>query len=307
MVSRDGKGSSPSPKTVLAEEESAASNAQLRPHATDKLGASAVHVSRPSAYVTSATYASAGLANMISATTTNPFDVVKLRQQLLLEKERANFLSVARGMLRTEGVKGLWAGVTAACLREGKIASPKYCDYFLSHRLTDPFVPTRQSATYGTIRMGGYEPFKRLYTSTFHLPESSFALKLLAGVSSGTIGCLLSSPTDLMKVRMQAVRDPAMEYAPPYRSTLRGFVQVYKEEGGVKGLWRGVGPNVARAGILTASQVGTYDQTKWWLKGHLAWGEGGRLHLVASMVAVSSARRAVTYSCDTDAILLLIA
>ncbi|PWN29109.1 mitochondrial carrier, partial [Jaminaea rosea] len=210
------------------------------------------------AYVTSATYASAGLANMISATSTNPFDVVKLRQQLLLEKERANFLSVARGMLGTEGVKGLWAGVTAACLRE---------------------------ATYGTIRMGGYEPFKRLYTSTLHLPESSFALKLLAGVSSGTIGCLLSSPTDLMKVRMQAVRDPAMGHAPPYRSTLRGFVQVYREEGGIKGLWRGVGPNVARAGILTASQVGTYDQTKWWLKGHLGWGEGGRLHVAASMVA----------------------
>ena len=51
------------------------------------------------------------------------------------------------------------------------------------------------------------------------------------------------------------------------------------------GLWRGVGPTVQRAAIITASQIPSYDHTKHTLLNHQYMHEGFRLHFVASMVA----------------------
>jgi len=79
------------------------------------------------------TYASAGLGNAISAICSNPQDAIKVRQQLLLDKERANFLTIGKDMIQKEGLKSLWNGVGASCLRE---------------------------LTYSTIRIGSYESFK---------------------------------------------------------------------------------------------------------------------------------------------------
>lgn len=234
--------SPPTPRTALAEEETLArSSSSLRP-------------AHSALYTTSMTYASAGLANVISACFTNPADVIKVRQQLLKDRARASFLSVATGMIRSEGVVSLWSGVTAACLREG---------------------------TYSTIRMGGYEPLKRIYDSRLGLSESSFANKLLAGITSGAIGAACSSPTDLMKIRMQAARPDGR---PPYKTSFHGFVQVYKE-GGLRALWRGVYPNTIRAAVLTSSQIATYDQVKGWFKKSVGLQEGLGLHFAASMVA----------------------
>lgn len=92
--------------------------------------------------VVAKTFASAGLGNAVSAAITNPFDVIKVRQQLLLQRShdasgsstvKPNFWSLGKEMARTEGVRSLWSGVTASCLRE---------------------------LSYSTLRMGGYEPLK---------------------------------------------------------------------------------------------------------------------------------------------------
>lgn len=81
------------------------------------------------------TYASAGLGNAISAICSNPQDLIKVRQQLLLGKDggKSDFLSIGKEMIRKEGVRSLWNGVTASCIRE---------------------------LTYSTIRIGSYESFK---------------------------------------------------------------------------------------------------------------------------------------------------
>ena len=61
-------------------------------------------------------------------------------------------------------------------------------------------------------------------------------------------------------------------------------MQIARQEG-ITGLWRGVGPTVQRAAVVTATQIPSYDHTKHTLlnKGYLH--EGLRLHLVSSMVA----------------------
>jgi hypothetical protein len=44
-------------------------------------------------------------------------------------------------------------------------------------------------------------------------------------------------------------------------STIGEVRKVIAQEG-LKALWKGVGPAMARAGCLTASQLATYDETK---------------------------------------------
>lgn len=237
--------------TVLQEEETAAASIRLQQTS-----------SRPQRPLF-LTFTSAGLANSLSAMCTNGFDIIKVRQQLEMDRARRGFLSVAVGMVRTEGVLSLWNGVTASCLRE---------------------------ATYSTIRMGGYESFKEAYSSL--LPASGFANKLLSGVSSGALGAAISTPTDLVKVRFQAARPPSGQ--PPYPNTFVAFARIFAEGkqqhdgkvvGGIKSLWRGTFPNVFRAAILTSTQIGSYDEVKGFFKTTLGLQEGIKLHFASSMVA----------------------
>ncbi|PWZ02781.1 mitochondrial carrier [Testicularia cyperi] len=243
------------PKSSLSQEQAVAAAEHPQHNANASLP-----TDHSSQYVLAATFASAGLGNAISACCTNPTDIIKVRQQLLVDKTRANFVGIATQMIKTEGISSLWNGVTASCCRE---------------------------LTYSTVRFGMYESFKDFYSSTLGVSDSSFALKALSGVSSGAIGSAFACPTDLVKVRMQAVRPTGR---PPYRNTFVAFAHVYREGvggivGGIKSLYRGVGPTIIRAAVLTSSQIASYDQVKVTLKQNNVLSEGFALHLSASMVA----------------------
>lgn len=45
------------------------------------------------------------------------------------------------------------------------------------------------------------------------------------------------------------------------KGPIKEMSRIVSEEG-LKGLWKGVGPAMARAGALTASQLATYDESK---------------------------------------------
>jgi hypothetical protein len=79
------------------------------------------------------TYLAALLGACTSAVVTNPFDIIKVRQQLSASREIPRLASVVAGMYRGEGVRSFGNGVTASVVRE---------------------------ASYGTIRMGGYDVVK---------------------------------------------------------------------------------------------------------------------------------------------------
>lgn len=179
----------------LLDEENAAAQAQVhRPTPPTPLGPAHSGV-----YTLACTFVSAGFGNAISAAVTNPTDIVcvlassapffwlllfpsfaidalsvpaclctcrKVRQQLLLDRTRASFLSIGAEMARTEGVRSLFNGVTASCLRE---------------------------LSYSTIRMGSYESFKVspvfsaiyfLHWSCIKAPIGSVASDLEGGVTA---------------------------------------------------------------------------------------------------------------------------
>jgi hypothetical protein len=66
----------------------------------------------------------------------------------------------------------------------------------------------------------------------------------------------------------------------PSRTSTIGVLKKIVAEEGVKALWKGVGPAMARAGCLTASQMATYDEAKQALLKWTPLEEGPQLHLM---------------------------
>lgn len=142
---------------------------------------------------------------------------------------------------REEGVLALWTGLGAAMWR---------------------------ALTYSGVRLGCYEPIRDLYSQLLErradaadttavspaVPASALHVKLLAGMTSGALGALVGTPFEVTKVRFQSGK-----YA--YSGTFDALRSTAREEG-VRALWNGWQATVARAAMLTATQVGLYDAVK---------------------------------------------
>ena len=186
---------------------------------------------------------------------THPIDTIKVRLQLqgeLRAQSQVKYQGLMRGIttiVSEEGVMGLYKGITASLLREG---------------------------SYSTLRMGLYEPFKRLLQNPSDKEEFLWK-KVIAGGLSGACGSALANPTDLIKVRLQA--DASQSH-----NVWSVFLQILRTEGW-KGLYRGIGPTTQRAMILTASQLPSYDHSKRLLVQSGHFHEGILSHCICSMVA----------------------
>jgi len=206
-----------------------------------------------------------GLSGCAAACVTNPVDVVKTRLQLQGELAAKNyateryhgFFDGTLKLAKEEGFAGLNRGIGASLLRE---------------------------AIYSTIRLGLYDVFK-VVLGEKDRTTTPFWKKLLAGAGSGAIGAAISTPTDLVKVRMQAQGIPGNPSPFVYSNAFSGLYSIFHKEG-LRGLYKGVWPNTERAAILTASQLASYDHIKQMiLKSKLISHDGLALHFTASIGA----------------------
>ena len=161
-------------------------------------------------------------------------------------------LDAAQQLVRAEGASGLYRGLSASVLRE---------------------------LSYSGIRLGLYEPCKRLLGAT-DPAQTSLSLKVLSGAMTGCLGSALANPLDLIKVRMQSATGAA-----PYSSVAAAITTIARDGEGIRALWRGTGPTCARATLLTASQVPSYDHVKHTLLDNGYVHEGYLCHFFCSMVA----------------------
>jgi solute carrier family 25 protein 14/30 len=212
----------------------------------------------------------AGAASCVAAASTHPIDTLKTRLQLLsvLVSSQHPFQALHNTTLHPSslsnalrslhstligpgGFRGLYRGVSPSLLRE---------------------------ATYSSVRLGAYDGFKEGVRNTFtyfNIPHFAFGEKLIAGLCSGVVGASLTTPTDVLKIRMQA-RMKGGNVA--MGELLR---QIYREEG-MRGLYRGCVANTQRAAILTAAQLSTYDESKRLLIDRLGLMQDGVLAYVAA-------------------------
>ena len=236
-----------------------------------------------------------GLSCAVASTILNPMDVVKVRLQTQhavattpvhiansynhirashpgqshtkSTKMYLNFRHALSRIIAEEGLVGLWTpGLAASVVRE---------------------------LTYSSLRLGLYPLIKALI-ATPDQADIGFARKFAISLTTGAVGSCLCNPTDVVKIRLQAEAGRVANgvyvsglYAgqePHYSSTLDCFRKVLRHEGW-SGLYRGWQATTARAALLTAGQLSSYDHTKFLLKKHKMVEEGTKLHIIGSLVA----------------------
>ena len=106
------------------------------------------------------------------------------------------------------------------------------------------------------------------------------------GCGSGAIAQFIASPTDLVKVMMQAEGKRKMEGQPPrIRNVHDAFIQIYKD-GGMKGLWRGSVVNVQRAALVSLGDLATYDFVKHYIMNNFGFVDNYKTHTLSRLVFV---------------------
>ncbi|DBA79181.1 hypothetical protein WJX77_010083 [Trebouxia sp. C0004] len=197
-------------------------------------------------------FATSGLSVSIANVATMPMDVTKVRMQLQAIRmadgtKPPGLLQTGVNIVKNEGFLALYSGLGPAIGR---------------------------GLFYGGVRLGCYTPLKEAMgvTSDNH----SLVRKIAAGSISGGFAAVITNPLDLIKTRMQSKNNP--------HKTMFASTKSVLAEGGIKGLWRGSGPSMARASVLTASQCATYDEIKQAIIKLTGVGDHFGTHIASSMV-----------------------
>jgi hypothetical protein len=219
-----------------------------------------------------------GIGDMTACCFSHPIDTLKVRMQLRGELSRTlKRISTVRQIdqiVRRNGWKSFYDGLSASLLRQ---------------------------STFSTLRHGGYAticafaflPINPEDAGDPHPshPADSCTLvqKLMAGVSAGCLAACLTNPTDIVLIRMQSDGHWPRQSRRNYKHCFDGMYQVARKEGW-RTFWRGCGPNMIRATLITSTQLPTYYWAKLALAEALNWDrESTTLHVCASLISASAA------------------
>jgi len=146
-----------------------------------------------------------------------PLDLVKTRMQVCVvsDRSRPSSASVLMNVVKHEGFRTLYNGISAALLRQ---------------------------ATYTTTRLGVYTNLFEKFSNPDGSPPSFFK-KVSLGMSAGACGAFVGTPTEISLIRMTADGNlPATERR-NYKNAFDAIFRIAKFEG-VLTLWRGAMPTM---------------------------------------------------------------
>ncbi|KAJ6654924.1 hypothetical protein lerEdw1_006395 [Lerista edwardsae] len=181
-----------------------------------------------------------GLAGMAATVFVQPLDLVKNRMQLSGEgaktREYKTSLHAVGSILRAEGVRGIYTGLSAGLLRQ---------------------------ATYTTTRLGIYTILFEKLTAADGTPPA-FLTKAAIGMTAGAVGAFVGTPAEVALIRMTADGRLPPEQRRGYANVFNALLRITREEG-LTTLWRGCVPTMARAVVVNAAQLASYSQSKQFL------------------------------------------
>jgi len=152
------------------------------------------------------------------------------RGALSQRRWQASTVGTMLHLARTEGLRSLWSGLSPALV----MAVPSTALYFTAYEELRGVL---------TGVMGDH-------TATGNVPVAA----LLAGASARTAAATVISPLELMRTKMQSRASP--------HGIVSGIVADMAENGGARGLWRGLGPTLWRDVPFSAMYWGGYEMAK---------------------------------------------
>ncbi|KAL3862102.1 hypothetical protein ACJMK2_008095 [Sinanodonta woodiana] len=200
-----------------------------------------------------------GSAGMTATLFVQPLDLVKNRMQLSGEggraKEHKTSLHAIKSILKNEGFKGMYTGLSAGLLRQ---------------------------ASYTTVRLGIYTSLFEKFSKGGKPPN--FFMKAGIGITAGGIGAFVGTPAEVALIRMTADGRLPLAERRGYKNVFDALIRITREEG-VLTLWRGCLPTVARAMVVNAAQLASYSQAKQFLLSTGYFKDNLFLHFCASMIS----------------------
>eukprot|EP00923_Selenidium_pygospionis_P049225 GHVN01084746.1.p1 GENE.GHVN01084746.1~~GHVN01084746.1.p1 ORF type:complete len:320 (+),score=40.88 GHVN01084746.1:308-1267(+) len=185
---------------------------------------------------------------------TLPFDTVKVRMQLANKSSISplstvasqvgaplskpmGFASTLSSLVRKEGYKAPWKGISAGLHRQ---------------------------IVFSSLRFALYAHIRDFYCQTAEEKEKPpMRKKIMAAMTTGMIAMSVANPTDVAKVRLQGRNfNASSESGVMYPKGQFGIYKYIVKNEGVHRLWAGVGINVMRNGVVTSAEIATYDQMK---------------------------------------------
>lgn len=217
-----------------------------------------------------------GAASCVAAIVVHPFDLTKVRLQNTKGSAKLGMFSTMVKIAQNEGFTKLYAGLSASILRQ---------------------------ATYSTVRFGVYEKLKDLVSKNkskfkkrseidydsirlITCIEANLGELLVCSSIAGALGGACGNPGDVINVRMQNDGQLPPHQRRNYKHAIDGIIRISREEG-FSALFRGLGPNINRAILMTSSQCVSYDMFKYLLLNHTPMQDGLSLHFSSSVLAVS--------------------
>lgn len=211
----------------------------------------------------------AGSAACIADAITFPLDVAKVRLQIQGEGTTGG----SRSSLKYRGVLGT---VLTIARQEGPT------------RLYGGLGPGLQRQfCFATVRIGFYDTVKESYSMAIlghnkgGNSASVLGVRILAAVTTGALAVGMAQPTDVVKVRMQAQSGTAPRR---YRNSFQAYRTIGREEG-MRGLYKGMLPNIARNSIVNAAELVCYDSVKEAILSRGLLGDNISCHFVAAFGA----------------------
>lgn len=201
-----------------------------------------------------------GVASATAEAITVPLDVLKVRMQLQGEsgarRQYRSTVDAALQIFYKEGPLAFTSGLKPAVIRQ---------------------------LTYGSLRFGLYVPCKNFFGMPQCSTEAAPLPRALAGATAGGSAAFICTPTDLIKVRMQAAGLRA-QAPPPYRGIIHAVKSIIQQEGPLA-LYKGATPTMARAAVVAAFEIASYDEIKCFFLRRRWMRDDIPLHLFTAMLS----------------------
>lgn len=197
----------------------------------------------------SVTALASSTAGMLARFPLHPLDTCKAKIQTQTTAE--GFLSVFAKTFRTEGVRGLFRGLSISMIG----AIPAGCIYFTSYELSK--------------KVFGHE----------NAPATHFA----SGFVAESHSCVFWVPIDVIKERLQ-VQSTFAQRGYNYKGPLDAIFSIARDEGLFRGIYRGYGATLMSFGPFSAFYLMFYEQAKLFWKFQLQVSEDKEMPLWAFAV-----------------------
>ncbi|KPJ08204.1 Mitochondrial uncoupling protein 4 [Papilio machaon] len=256
-------------------------------------------------------YAVAVLAAWAAELITYPFDLTKTRLQIQSEVatakqgfklENIGMIGTASNIVKNEGVLKLWSGLMPMLQRHAIYSGCRLIFYErFRNALKDGQGNTSLAAQslYAMIAQGaghkGYNGAPEMPPNIFYerfrnalkdgQGNTSLAAQSLCGASAGALSQLIASPTDLVKVQMQAEGRRLLQGKRPRFANCRQAYSILYSESGIRGFWRGAIPNAQRAALVNLGDLAAYDSCKRLLVRDMGMADSPLVHTLAAFAA----------------------